>query len=446
MKQPAQPPLNPFLAGKPVPPDRFIGRTGEVHTIFSRITSSQSTAIVGEPHIGKSSLKRFIGDGNIRSKWLGDKTHRTTFVDVDCHLFPGDLTIDDFWRNVLAEIEHEIDAGPLQERVRTASQGPADSWVLEKIFRDLGNQGWRTVLLMDEFDTLIHHPQLGSIDFFAPLRSISNNTDGLATVITSRLSLSELNRRVGTGRSGSPPFNHKIELKLPALSVAEVDELLDRTLQDAAFELSAKDRSFIHRVAGRHPFLLQTAGATLFDATVVDRHVTDDQRYRSAAERLWSQTEAHFTDVWDHLDSKAQIAMAILALAETDGHIHKRDFDTGSLGQLDWYEPELRDLECRGLVESEGDIGWHADWGHFALWHGHRWRVSAASFVWWIANHAIPGTREQIKFEEWLAERELQGLLTRGEKEKIKELAGKIPKGVRDTIGEMIGKTLKGYL
>jgi hypothetical protein len=229
--------------------------------------------------------------------------------------------------------------------------------------------------------------------------------------------------------------------------MAEADELLDRTLQGTGFELSVKDRSFLQRVAGRHPFLLQTAGAALFDAKVVDRHTTENERYRSAAERLWSQTEAHFADAWDHLDSKAQIAMAILALAETDGHTQKRDFDTGSLGQLDWYEPELRGLERRGLVESEGERRWHADWGHFALWHGDRWRVSATSFVWWIANHAIPSTREKVGFEEWLAQREVQGLLlTRGEKEKLKELAGRIPKGVRDTASELIGKTLKGYL
>src|SRR5262245_5099669 len=116
MKYPAQPPLNPFLAGKPVPPDRFIGRTSEVHAIFSRITYAQSTAIVGEPHIGKSSLKRFIGDDRIRSEWLGEKANRTIFVDIDCHLFPGDLIIDSFWRNVLLEIEPKVDAGPLKER------------------------------------------------------------------------------------------------------------------------------------------------------------------------------------------------------------------------------------------------------------------------------------------------------------------------------------------
>jgi hypothetical protein len=438
--------LNPFLSGRPVPPNRFIGRANEIYTLFSRIASSQSSAIVGEPHIGKTSLKRFIGDDQIRSEWLGEKTKNTIFVDSDCHLVPGDLTIGSFWQGVLAEVESKVDKSSLQASIRIASQSAMDHMVLQRLFLNLGNQGWRIVLLMDEFDSLIHHPQLGSNDFFAPLRSISNNTDGLVTVITSRLSLSELNRRAGAGRSGSPLFNHKIELKLPALSIVEVDELLDRALQGSGLELSAKDRSFINRVAGRHPFLLQAAGSALFDAALVGPQASGETRYKFAAERLCSQTEAHFADVWDHLNSRAQIAMAILALAENDGRMHKRDFDTGSLGQLDWYEPELRDLESRGLVECEGEMGWHADWGHFALWHGHRWRVSATSFVWWIANHAIPGTREMPGFEEWLRQIEIQGLLTRGEKEKIKELASKIPKGVRDTAGELMGKTLKGYL
>ena len=45
-----------FIYGRPVFPGEFIGRQDELNTIFDRISKGESTAVVGEPHIGKSSL------------------------------------------------------------------------------------------------------------------------------------------------------------------------------------------------------------------------------------------------------------------------------------------------------------------------------------------------------------------------------------------------------
>ena len=53
--------LNPFFCGNPVPPDQFIGRRREVHRIAGRIANrGQSTAIVGEPRSGKTSLLLYL--------------------------------------------------------------------------------------------------------------------------------------------------------------------------------------------------------------------------------------------------------------------------------------------------------------------------------------------------------------------------------------------------
>jgi ABC-type phosphate/phosphonate transport system ATPase subunit len=60
--------LNPFLYGKPVPPARFVGRRDAVRTLFSRLYNGESTAIVGEPHIGKSSLLRYVMDDDVRAQ------------------------------------------------------------------------------------------------------------------------------------------------------------------------------------------------------------------------------------------------------------------------------------------------------------------------------------------------------------------------------------------
>ena len=65
------PVLNPFLYGKPVPATRFVGRQEAVRTVFSRLFNGESTAIVGEPHIGKSSLLYYVADAGVRAEWLG---------------------------------------------------------------------------------------------------------------------------------------------------------------------------------------------------------------------------------------------------------------------------------------------------------------------------------------------------------------------------------------
>jgi hypothetical protein len=63
-----------------------------------------------------------------------------------------------------------------------------------------------------------------------------------------------------------------------------------------------------------------------------------------------------------------------------------------------------------------------------------------------VAENAIASTRKALDFEQWLDDREYEGLLTRGEKEKLKELAGKIPKSVVTSAGEFLGMLLKGWL
>ncbi len=49
-------PPQPFIYGRPVRPGEFLNREAELHTIFNRLRNCESTTVVGEPHIGKSSL------------------------------------------------------------------------------------------------------------------------------------------------------------------------------------------------------------------------------------------------------------------------------------------------------------------------------------------------------------------------------------------------------
>lgn len=55
--------MNPFLHGNPVPHTHFFDRRQAVRRLKGRLLShGQSSAVVGEPHMGKTSLLHYLAD------------------------------------------------------------------------------------------------------------------------------------------------------------------------------------------------------------------------------------------------------------------------------------------------------------------------------------------------------------------------------------------------
>lgn len=57
----------PFVYGRPVRPDEFVGRHAELRTVFNRLRNGEATAI----HIGKSSLLLALADPMTQRSFLG---------------------------------------------------------------------------------------------------------------------------------------------------------------------------------------------------------------------------------------------------------------------------------------------------------------------------------------------------------------------------------------
>jgi hypothetical protein len=437
--------LNPFRYGGTVPPDCFIGREEALHTIFSRINNSESTAVIGEPHIGKSSLLNYIVDKKTQSKWLGEGTKRHIFIEIDCHILPESYQPTDFWKYLLNKFESSFPEQKIQSQLEIVRRSNFESFTLKEFFEQISQMDLQIVLLIDEFDSLLYHPNFNSARFFGALRSYSASTGGLALTIANRTEISEMNRRCAEiSPVGSPYFNTFTEVRLRPLEPDEVDKLIDQTLKGTDVAFSTDDRSYIRRMAGRHPYLVQMAAASLFEA-VMKRKAAEDL-YTEAGKNLRDWSASHFDDLWRYLSPEAQTVLVILVLSEMNGHINKRDFNTRDLGKLDWYNSELNRLADLGLVEKENGVGWHADWGNFVIWHGTRWRISAGCFIWWVVDNAIASTRKSLNFKKWLHDREFEGLLTCGEKEKLIELVGKIPKSIVTSTSEFLGTFLKNLL
>lgn len=295
--------LNPFIFGKPVPTGRFVGRQNEVRALFSRLHNGESTAIVGDPHIGKTSLLNYIADEDTRREWIAQAFAQHVFVDFDFDLMPSDFRPADFWARVVSGIALHAADDAIARQCNLVIENKFGSFTLEGLFKLLSKREWRAVVLVDEFDKLLNHPNFATAEFLGALRSLATRTDGLVVITASRLSVAQMNRlSTRNNPYGSPFFNNMIEVRLPHLSEAEAERLIDSTLKRSGDSVSfgSNDRAFLYGLAGRHPFLLQVASASLYDAYTDGPPATAHIR----AEAVFRErSAAHFDDLARSLEA-----------------------------------------------------------------------------------------------------------------------------------------------
>jgi hypothetical protein len=436
--------LNPFIYGTPVPPHRLVDQEHGLHIIFSRIRNGESTAIIGEPHIGKTSLLHYIVHPRVRRDWLGEEADRYIFVEVDCLALPtqGDVPRC-FWEQALSPLKETPPVESIRQQLRLVSENEFRNASLWSFFKFLAHEGYRLILLLDEFETLWGNPACNNVEFFGGLRSLAINTDGLQLVVASRMSISELNQRtLEINPYGSPFFNHFVEVKPGPFSRKTMDGLLNVALTDTSVHFSPADRDFIDRLSGRSPYRIQAAAAALFEASVEE--LSGENRYASAADRFYeSIADAHFSDMWRRLDDKARIVAVILSLVEVGGMAQGRDFAFGEIERAYLFEPELRKLSRLGLVEQVSKCTqWDTE--HLLLWQGGHWRISSLGFAWWVYNTVIADSQTIPDPEDWLRNKEVfYYLFSRQEWERVKNWAAKSINLVPGGIGGLIRLLLK---
>jgi len=436
--------LNPFRYGKPVPPAKLVGRVEPIRTLVSNIHQMATTLVTGLPHIGKSSLLAYISDARIRGERLGEFDRQLHWQDFDCHLLPLEFDRRDFWERLFAQLEADPRADQLKPKIQRVRATQFDSFELHAFFKQCAYQPLGVVLVVDEFETLVGHPGFKDIQFFRTLRSLVFNTDGLMMIAASRLRMGALHDQIREELDGSPVFNTQGEVSLTPLEDKEIDRLLDQSLAGSSVPFDEGMRNMVVRLGGRHPYLVQVSASAVFDAAM--DAASSDGQHETATRLFRDRSDGFFFDLWRYLAPEAQLALVILGLAEVQGHAQGRNYDTSDLAHLDWYTPELNKLSVMGLVDGEQDPRWHADAGNFVLWHGHKWRFSAAGMIDWLLNNPIAAARKKDTFEEWLQRNRYEGLVTHEEKERFQSLLKAVPETVWRETGTFLGGFAKGWL
>ena len=426
----------PFYYGDSLPPEAFLGRERLVKKISGRIKNGrQSSALIGEPRIGKTSLLRCLEARQNDPDLFGKVTTHLTFSYIDAQSLPYHFDQAQFWRQALRPLAEKVEQVSelrfLQNAYLTCQENNYGMFVLERLFAQMAQAGEYFVLLLDEFDVLLDHPVLNKAEFFGGLRGLASlNRGALALVIAIRSPLDELNRATQEfNRTGSPYFNTFSEFTVGAFSDNEVDELLDR----AAGYFQDVEIDFIRQQAGRHPYLLQVAAATLLDTCEAGEN-DPGNRFREVADALFAAAITTMGAAWRIWTPEMKKAFAVVGLSQLPHLLKEESFDLDELeASLKKYSPELRQLALRGLISS--DI--HITGG---------WRVTAKCMLWWLAEELIRMQPNHNSFGTWLRENEWDGLLTNQEKKQLLQAVNALTGILKGSVESFINISAEGWV
>ena len=403
--------MNPFLPFTPVSGADFVNRQNELKEICKHIARRTHTAIVGNPHVGKTSLLRQAATPSVFTAAVPN-AERYALVEIESQLFGESDTTHDFWHELLTQATAANSAitallKPLLDEKKI------DEQALYRAFQQVDRAQGRVVAFIDEFDYLPNLKRFWTLDFLSVLRTIAMKSGGLVVVAASRASVAELNllgQQLKATR-GSDLFNYLDELTLGCFDAVSTQTWL---AQQLATPTAAQEARWL---AGHHPLLLQLAGDLLYDALEAAPSQT---QFDALRETFISKAESQFQDVWNYLSPKAQVALVIFALATMDGAAGRQTFDlSDAVKTLDWYEAEVKEMARRGTIERDANG---------------KYRIPEA-FRLWLVERKIVGTRGEETteaFTQWLRDKQfkLGGLITNEELNKLQKIWQAIPKDV----------------
>jgi len=422
---------NPFYYGNPVPPKHFLGRRRELRRIIGRIMNQgQSTAVVGEPRTGKTSLLQYLAAPSLRAKLYGTEGKRFLFSYLDAQTLGGKFSQAEFWEYVLQPLKAKIESGSvLAEAYEMCEENHFGTFVLERLFAQVLSDEWRLIVMLDEFNDLLHHPILNTAEFFGSLRSLATRTrSALALIVATPRSLTDLTADTEQfSRAGSPYFNFLSEVTLGPMALRDISHLFKM----AGDRFSSQDRQFVSEIAGGHPYLVQAASAALWE-TYDDGERDPVRRWQIAGESLYDEAGMTLGNTWRQWPSAMRQAFTSVALAHIPTLLGEQEFMVERfIRDLKDFGPELRELKKRGFtVEDESVPG--------------GWRVRPGAFLWWLADELTRTVRSDEVFEDWLRAEVVEGPLTRKEKQQLSRVARETIELVQGGVTALISAAAEG--
>ncbi len=409
--------VNPFTYGDPISdPARFFGRSREVDQVFSRLCNAEfeSSSLVGDRRIGKTSILNFIAHPSVRHRYnLGGPDY--IFVYVDLQMVDGATTPTRLWQRLLKQLERQCQDETTKEIVRSSAKAePLDAFALDELFEEIDHRNQHVVLLLDEFEQVTANKNFGP-EFFYALRSLAIHHK-LALVTSSRRELIDLCHSE-TVRS-SPFFNIFANISVSLLAPEDVQRLISDSLSGSDVVFSADEVNLLLDMAGPHPYFLQAACSFMFDAH--SRKLPPDATKEFVQKAFRAEAASHLSDYWHNSDDNEKTALTAIALLERKGKGGGRSFNIHDLEEVcSRSEQTIARLEKRGLVVSRES----------------RHALFSSSLGEWIVQELRAGLKEQQTYDAWLnANRAVMDKISGGAQHELGEILPKIGAKYRDFV------------
>jgi AAA+ ATPase superfamily predicted ATPase len=344
---------NPFTFGNPIKaPERFVGRKAEIRQIASRLLSSahESTSIVGERRIGKTSLLYHLSNPKIASS-LGLTEDKYCIAYID---FQGlsEITPTKFWNRVLRKVQKKIKIEEAQEQIEDLrSHESIDLFDLEDLFETISDAGLHVVLMLDEFEYVAQNENF-KIDFFGGLRALAIHSN-LSLITSTSKQLVDLAHSEEI--KGSPFFNIFAVVILRSFSNEETTDFINSYARLSNQQISEEQGEFIRDFGGNIPIFLQMAGHALLESKVSKSR--EDDLPADAAKLFAEQAAQHFSYFWSQISESEKITLlSILAYNSGKARIGKKSTMKNLLRINPQALIDTKSLDRRGLIVKTDDV------------------------------------------------------------------------------------------
>ncbi|MFQ5594789.1 MAG: winged helix-turn-helix domain-containing protein [Anaerolineae bacterium] len=320
---------NPFFHRGPIR-DRayFFGREDTTAQALSLLGNGQSISLVGQRRIGKTSLLFHLADSEVFVQH-GLSSDEHLFVYIDCGGL-GSLEQAGLYRVFLEEIGDALaDTGRAPSPSETLDDTPPLTYrAFERALRRLTRQGWKPIILLDEFERMSHNPQLDP-DFFSGLRALAARYP-IAYVTASKHPLLELTYANASVLS-SPFFNIFASIRLGLFTEDEARDLLSGLAAGVELTFAESTVDAILDLAGRHPLFLQIAGFHAFELRQARVAPLTGEDYAELRRRFRTSVEEHFDYYWRNLTASEQRVLAMLPASQGSQPDVARQLEQGCL-------------------------------------------------------------------------------------------------------------------
>ncbi|MDX1523281.1 MAG: AAA-like domain-containing protein, partial [Anaerolineae bacterium] len=412
--------MNPFSYGRPIDDiKRFVGRRREIEQVYSRLLAAcESTSIVGESRMGKTSLLKAIAHPETQASF-GIDQEKYVFIFQDFQFIDSGTTPTQFWKRLLRSmkraLKHKEDL--VQEIDAIVKQDDLISnYTLDDIFALIDDEDLHIILMFDEFENITRNEHFDN-DFFGGLRALAIHHN-LALITSSRQDLVELTH--SDQLRSSPFFNIFATITLRAFTETEATALIDNYLSPTEVKFLPSELNMIFALAGFHPYFLQMTCYHLFAAYEAGRE--DSVRRTFLVNQVRSEGAPIFQNYWHASTSSQHILMIVLMMRELE------DIKENTVEALEVFYNRaaqvLPELERRALIAKNPD--------------DNSYHLFSTELREWIADEIIGSTDDLRAWRNWQKDETLIGALPVTMQDILADIVRSLNPAYRDTFSNFL--------